>query len=152
VLLYVALRIGLIKLNLAFFAIQGPVLFGAMVDPISVLLIDDQPLFVQYLLRFLATEPRIEVVGIAHRAQEGVALCQALQPQVVLLDLSMPGQSGLDVLPDLRAAAPNAFIIVLTSHDSIWYQEEARNRGANAFVSKNEVLEQLLEAIPGLQS
>ncbi|CAM3378750.1 response regulator [Rhodothermus bifroesti] len=120
-----------------------------MADTISVLLIDDQPLFVQYLLRFLATEPRIDVVGVAHRAAEGVALCQTLQPQVVLLDLSMPGQSGLDVLPELRAAAPKALIIVLTSHDSAWYQEEARSRGANAFVSKNEVSEHLLEVILG---
>ncbi|SHK71227.1 response regulator [Rhodothermus profundi] len=118
-----------------------------MAGAVTVLLIDDQPLFVQYLLRFLGTEPRIEVVGVAHKAEEAITLSQALQPEVILLDLSMPGQSGMDVLPQVRAAAPSAYIIVLTSHDSEWYQEQASRRGADAFVSKHEVLDRLVQLI-----
>ncbi|ACY49314.1 response regulator [Rhodothermus marinus] len=118
-----------------------------MAEAVTVLLIDDQPLFVQYLLRFLGTEPRIEIVGVAHKAEEAVTLSQALQPEVILLDLSMPGQSGMDVLPKIREAAPHSYIIVLTSHDSEWYQDQARRRGADAFVSKHEVLERLVQVI-----
>ncbi len=128
------------------FSFEKAVLF-LMADAVTVLLIDDQPLFVQYLLRFLGAEPRIEIVGVAHRADEGITLSRALQPDVILLDLSMPGQSGMDVLPRIREAAPAAYIVVLTSHDSEWYQEHVRRRGADAFVSKHEVLERLISVI-----
>lgn len=118
-----------------------------MTDKVTVLVVDDHPLFVAHLLRFLGTEPRIEVAGVAHQAEEALAMSQALQPEVILLDLSMPGQSGLDVLPRLREVVPAAYIIVLTSHDSSWYESQARDRGADAFVSKYETLDRLIHLI-----
>lgn len=118
-----------------------------MSDTVTVLLIDDQPLFVQYLLRFLAAHSFIDVVGVTHKAEEAITLSQTLQPEVILLDLSMPGQSGMDVLPRLREVAPRAYIVVLTSHDSEWYQEQAHRRGADAFVAKHEVLDRLVSVI-----
>lgn len=118
-----------------------------MSDTVTVLLIDDQPLFVQYLLRFLAAHSFIDVVGVTRKAEEAITLSQTLQPEVILLDLSMPGQSGMDVLPRLREVAPRAYIVVLTSHDSEWYQEQAHRWGADAFVAKHEVLDRLVSVI-----
>lgn len=112
-----------------------------------VLVVDDNPLFARVVLRLLAQWPGVEVVGTAACAEEARALAATLAPDVILLDVNLPGTTGLEVLPELRAAAPGARVIVMTLHDQLLYQSQAFARGAEAFISKSEAMEQLPEAL-----
>src|SRR5581483_7262613 len=83
-------------------------------DPVSmgattrVLVCDDHTLLRAGLRRLLEAHPGVEVTGEASNAEEAVEQAAALQPNVVLLDIVMPGRSGIEALPDVRAAAPEA--------------------------------------------
>ena len=109
----------------------------------SVLLIDDDTTFLRHAERFLRRDQTLRVVGTASSAEEGVALARALQPDVVLLDLSMPEVDGFAALPDLREAAPYASVVALTMLDDARYRERALSRGADEFVPKNRLVEEL---------
>lgn len=103
----------------------------------NLLIIDDNAMFQRHARRFLEQRiTDINVVETASEAEKGLKVTKALNPDVILLDLSMPDQGGLSVLSDLRQAAPDAHIIVLTRHDDPLYSDEALSEGANAFVSK----------------
>ncbi|MBI2951942.1 response regulator transcription factor [bacterium] len=117
--------------------------------PVSVLLVDDSPLFLDIATRFLQEEYRGEVVvvGVAGGGEEALAQAQLLQPQVILIDLNMPGMSGLEAIPRLREALPEAGIIALTLLDGEAYRQAALAAGADGFVSKPNMGADLLPAI-----
>lgn len=114
---------------------------------IRVLLIDDHAL-VRAGIRALVSEvDGVEVVGEAGNAGEALPLIEKLQPDIVLLDLSMPGLSGFEVLADTAKRFPNIRVIVLTVHDSGHYAVEALRAGAAGFVPKSAASVELHEAI-----
>ncbi len=117
--------------------------------PVSVLLVDDSLLFLDIATRFLQEEYRDEVVvvGAAGGGEEALAQAQLLQPQVILIDLNMPGMSGLEAIPRLREALPDAGIIALTLLDAEAYRQAALAAGADGFVSKPNMGADLLPAI-----
>ena len=88
-----------------------------------------------------------DVIGYAERGDELIAAASRLRPDIVTLDVSMPGGSGLSVLPALRAALPDAVIVVVSLKSSSIYLEEAFQRGADAYIQKNRVLSDLMPAI-----
>jgi len=92
-------------------------------------------------------EPEYRIVGFATRGDEVVRQAAALQPDAITLDVSMPGVSGLQVLPKLRSALPNAVIVIVTVTSSQLYMDEARLRGADAYVVKRNALADLIPAI-----
>lgn len=104
--------------------------------PISVLLVDDNPAFLRIATRFLQVHDDILVIGAAGGGEEALALAQDLQPDVVLIDLAMPGLSGLATIPLLRAMLPEVGIIALTVLDIKSYRQAALEAGANDFVPK----------------
>jgi DNA-binding NarL/FixJ family response regulator len=118
-------------------------------SPVSVLLVDDSPLFLDITTRFLQEECQGEVVvvGVAGGGEEALAKAQPLHPQVVLVDLNMPGMSGLEAIPRLRQALPDAGIIALTLLDAEVYRQAALAAGADGFVSKSTLYTDLLPAI-----
>jgi DNA-binding NarL/FixJ family response regulator len=83
---------------------------------VRVLVVDDHALFAEALMLTLAIEERIEVVGCASNGLEAISLAEALQPDVVLLDIGMPGPATADVVAGVRAAAPDAAIVVLSGY------------------------------------
>ena len=96
-----------------------------------------------------ALETRSEFVVIAEAADGDGALRQtlALMPDVLLLDLNMPGRGGLDVLPELRAQAPGVKVLVLTGREESGYIVRALRAGANGYILKSSDEEELVEAI-----
>ena len=118
-------------------------------NPISVLLVDDSPRFLQAATRFLQEHcaDDILVVGAAEGGEEGLNQARRLQPRVVLLDLCMPGMSGLDAIPLLREALPKTCIIALTLFDTDTYRQAAMKAGADGFVPKAALTSDLLPAI-----
>jgi DNA-binding NarL/FixJ family response regulator len=106
---------------------------------------DDHHLFAQGLALLLA--PHYDVVGIAHSGTEVLELLARDTPDGVLLDLSMPGRSGLDILPELRMVRPALKILILTMHADRVLAETAIHGGAHGYVSKDCTDDELLIAI-----
>lgn len=118
-------------------------------DPVSVLLVDDNPTFLHILTRFLreSSQDEVVVVGTAGGGKEALAKVQDLRPQVVLLDLAMPGMTGLHVMPFLRRMMPEVGIIALTLLNANGYRDAALAGGADEFVAKANLSTDLLPAI-----
>jgi DNA-binding NarL/FixJ family response regulator len=114
---------------------------------ISVLLVDDNPSFLRIATRFLQEHDDVAVVGAAGGGEEALALAQDLHPDVVLIDLAMPGLNGLETIPRLRAMLPAVGIIALTMLDTNSYWQAALAAGANDFVPKASLDTDLLPAI-----
>jgi DNA-binding NarL/FixJ family response regulator len=115
--------------------------------PISVLLVDDNPRFLRIATRFLQEHDDVVVVGAAGGGEEALTLAQDLQPDIVLIDLAMPGLSGLETIPRLRAVLPEVGIIALTVLDTNSYRQAALAAGADDFVPKASLSTELLPAI-----
>ena len=112
---------------------------------IRTLLVDDHPFFLRVLRRFL--ESHVAVVGAATNGEECLTEVTRLQPQLIVLDLSMPGLSGLDLIPRLREAVPETRVVILTLHDTEADRRAALEAGAQGFVSKARLFADLLPAI-----
>jgi two-component system, NarL family, response regulator NreC len=101
-----------------------------------VLLVDDHAVVRAGLRRVLEAEPDIEVVGEAGTARDAVLEARATKPDVILLDIVLPGESGVDVLPALLKEAPGAKVLMLSMQDDPRYVREAFAAGASGYVLK----------------
>ena len=115
--------------------------------PISILLVDDNPSFLRIATRFLQEHDDVVVVGTGGGGEEALALAQDLQPDIVLIDLAMPGLTGLATIPLLRVMLPKVGIIALTVLDTNGYRQAALAAGADDFVAKASLDTDLLPAI-----
>lgn len=112
-----------------------------------ILLTDDHAILRAGLRLLIDNQPDLEVVGEAGNGQEALDKAKALQPDLILLDLSMPEVDGLSVLPKLIAALPQAHILILTMHDDVTHLRQALDAGAAGYVLKRAVDQELLIAI-----
>ena len=103
---------------------------------VRVLICDDHTLIRAGLRRLVESFDGIGVAGEAANADEAVARTQDLRPDVVLLDLSMPGRNGFDALEDLRRVAPDTAVVIMSMHDDASHVRESLARGASGFVVK----------------
>jgi DNA-binding NarL/FixJ family response regulator len=109
--------------------------------------VDDNLTFLRLAASYLAHFSELNIVATADNGQDGFTKALSLHPQVILLDLVMPGLSGLQLIPRLRAAVSGVGIIVLTSHSPTSYKQAVLAAGADEFVRKADIDEQLLPAI-----
>lgn len=114
---------------------------------IRLLLVDDQPQVRRGLAMRLALEADILVVGECGDAESAIALAGALQPDVIVMDVELPGMDGIDATRSLRLAAPRTAIIMLSLHDDCATVARATAAGAAAFVAKHCIEGPLLAAI-----
>ena len=114
---------------------------------IRILIADDHSLLRQGIKRVLNFEDDLEVVGEAEDGQEALARTLVLQPDILLLDLNMPGISGLDVVKQLQTAKCKTGVIVLTIHDSDNYVLELLKNGALGYLLKDVEPSMLIQAI-----
>jgi DNA-binding NarL/FixJ family response regulator len=111
----------------------------------TALIADDNPEWRNAIARLL--EGHYHVLGFVARGDEVVRRAVSLQPDVITLDVSMPGKSGLNVLPELRVAVPNAAIIIVTTTPTMIYIDEAYRRGADGYVLKRNAASDLRPVI-----
>jgi two-component system nitrate/nitrite response regulator NarL len=116
-------------------------------EPISVLLVDDHTLFRSGVRSLLQRHPEFSVVGEAADGVEGIKRAQQLQPQVVLLDLNMPGMSGLETLQLMLQDCPDSAIVMLTVSEDAQDLAAALRAGASGYLVKNIDTDALVRSI-----
>jgi len=109
--------------------------------------VDDHTLIRQGIVGLLDRQPDIEVVGEAGDGRTAIGLVDELKPDVVLMDVAMPGISGLDTTRELKARWPDMPVIILTIHDREDYIFEALRAGAVGYVMKGADVQELLAAV-----
>jgi two-component system response regulator NreC len=114
---------------------------------IRILIVDDHQLVRSGLRRLLDGEEDMTVEDEAGTAYDGVRLARLHKPDVILLDVVMPGGSGLDAIPEIRAAAPEAKILTLSMQDDPSYVRRAFASGATGYVLKEAADDELLAAV-----
>ena len=118
-----------------------------MADPIGILIADDHPVVRQGLRTFLETQDGLEVVGEASDGAEAAELAQRLLPDVVLMDLVMPGLDGVEATRRIREISPSTKVIVLTSFDEDEKVFPSVKAGAAGYLLKDVRPQELAEAV-----
>lgn len=121
-------------------------------DPIRIVLVDDQDLVRHSLRRVIAAVLTMEVVGEADNGADAVAVAARAQPDVILLDLDLGGQNGLDLLPELRSACPTVRVLVLTGLRDLALHQRVVMSGAMGLVLKSRAVPTLIRAIEVVNS
>jgi DNA-binding NarL/FixJ family response regulator len=112
-----------------------------------VLLVDDHPIVRQGLALLIDREPDLSVCGEADGAHSAFHAITTLRPDIVVLDISLSGPDGLDVLKDIRMKTASLPVLILSMHDESIYAERAMRAGANGYIMKQEATEKVLVAI-----
>jgi len=118
-----------------------------MADSIRVLLVDDQRLLREGLRILLELEPDLEIVGEAVNGIEAVALADQIRPDVVLMDLRLPGLDGFEATEQIRRRGLAGSVIMLTIYDDPENRARAARAGIDLFLVKGLSVEQLVAAI-----
>jgi DNA-binding NarL/FixJ family response regulator len=114
---------------------------------IRVLLADDHAMFRQGVSEMLSTDGEIEVVGEAENGQEAVVLARRLEPDVVLLDVEMPGMGAKEAMEIMLGNSPSPRVIIVTMHDDPGLVRELIGLGATAYLVKSATIEELHTAV-----
>ena len=114
---------------------------------VRVLIADDHRLFAEALEAILAAESRLDVVGRAADGREAVDLAAELEPDVVLLDISMPVMDGFAAAAELASLEPRPAVLMLTGSNAAQDVDRARRAGASGYVTKDAIAASLVDAI-----
>lgn len=121
--------------------------FPGRLAPIRVMLVDDHPVLRAGLANLLSIERGLEVVAQAGSGEAALDLCRRHRPDVMLLDLSMPGMGGREALQRLRAAAPACKVVVLTSLESAAEADQVLAAGAHGYCTKTVPFPEIVATI-----
>lgn len=119
---------------------------------LSILIVDDHPLVRKGLRMALESQTDMTVIGEAGTMHEAIDAALRLQPQIITLDLTMPGPSGVATVERLRSAAPGARIVIVTMHDDPAYVRSAVAMGAAGYVNKSAADTELVSAVRAVAS
>jgi DNA-binding NarL/FixJ family response regulator len=117
------------------------------IEPVRVLLVDDHPMFLEGLRLVLTSQAGIAVVGEATDGNDAVVAALDLQPDVVVMDLNLPGQRGIDATRQIVAASPHIAVLVLTMFDDDDSVFAAMRAGARGYLLKGAARGQVVRAI-----
>ncbi len=124
-----------------------------LTPPVRILLVDDSPEFLESAVSFLSTNSELKVVGYAASGDEALEQVQELEPDLVLMDLSMPGMGGIEATRRLKAEHDGALrIVILTLDDDLEYRSAATSAQADGLIKKSEFGTELLPMIETLFS
>ena len=112
-----------------------------------VLLVEDHPMFRDHLAILIRRELGLEVCGGADNIRDAMELIEKLQPHLVILDMTLKGTSGLELIKDIKSRGVDCRVLVLSMHDENLYAERALRAGAMGYVCKNETSSEVVRAI-----
>lgn len=116
-------------------------------NPKKLLIVDDHPIFREGLVQVLSQESGLAICGKASNAATAMELANSMKPDLAIVDISLGGKSGIELLKTLRATNPEIPVLVLSMHDEMLYAERALRAGAMGYLMKGEPVEAVLEAI-----
>ncbi len=116
-------------------------------DKIKIALVDDHVMVTKGFRNLLSKKAKFEIVGEASNAEEAKDLVHDMHPDVVLMDINMPGDTGITCTKDIKKSSPKTKVIMLTMHHEEQYIHKALAAGADGYVLKNSDVTELIEAI-----
>jgi DNA-binding NarL/FixJ family response regulator len=111
------------------------------------MIVDDHPIVRQGLMLMINQESDLVVCGEAEEASAAMQVLKSARPDVVIVDLSLNGPDGIDLLKSIRIAYPGLPVLILSMHDESIYSERALRAGANGYIMKQEATEKILVAL-----
>jgi DNA-binding NarL/FixJ family response regulator len=114
---------------------------------IRVAVVDDQRLFTKGISGLVDMLPGVEAVGVAYNGEEAIALCRKEEPDVVLMDISMPKMDGISATREIKDLLPQTAVVILTGHEEDEHVFEGIKAGAQGYLLKDAELEDLSRAI-----
>jgi DNA-binding NarL/FixJ family response regulator len=117
------------------------------VKKIHLIIIDDHTLVRQSWSYALNADPRFSVIAESGTAEEGIELCKELRPDVVMLDVNLPGINGLEAVPLIRKYAPGTKILGVSLHTQPVYVRRMLQNGATGYITKNSSRDEMIKAI-----
>lgn len=106
--------------------------------PLRILIVDDEKAVRTALGKLLATRKEWEVVGEAADGSSAIGMARELQPDIVIMDITMPEMNGLEATPEIKKALPHAEVLIFTQHDSTQMVRQAQNAGASGYLLKSQ--------------
>jgi DNA-binding NarL/FixJ family response regulator len=114
---------------------------------IKILIVDDHPMMREGLRSAINRQPDMRVCGEAENAAQAMSAVQQLAPELALVDITLPGKSGLELVKDLKVMLPQLVILAISMHDESLYAERMLRAGASGYITKQQPPEELLKAI-----
>jgi DNA-binding NarL/FixJ family response regulator len=118
----------------------------------KILIVDDHPLFSMGLASLIGSRPIYSVVGSAQNSADAMTVLRAEKPHLVVLDLDLGDESGMDLIPEIKAFDPSIAVLVLSMHDERYYSERILGMGAQGYIMKDEAASKVLDAIKTVMS
>ena len=123
-----------------------------MANQKTTLIVDDHPLFREGVKTLVEHTPHFKVVGEAGNGEEALALAKALKPDLVLMDLSLPDQSGIEVTRQVRTFLPDTRVVIVSMHSKVDLVTKAFQAGATGYVVKESATEKLVECMKAVSN
>jgi DNA-binding NarL/FixJ family response regulator len=118
-----------------------------MADKKKILLVDDHPLFRAGLKSLLVDNPSFQIIGEAGDGEEAIRLTKTLQPDLLVLDISLPDKSGIEITRELKDLFPEILILIVSMHSRIDFITESFRAGALGYVIKESAAERLVQGL-----
>jgi DNA-binding NarL/FixJ family response regulator len=116
-------------------------------DSIRVVIVDDHALVREGTVQLLAAAPDLEVVGQASSAEEGLPVLERLHPDVAVIDVNLPGKSGLELARAVASSCPDVRVLILSAYDDYAYVTEALDVGVGGYLLKTASAKELIDAV-----
>ena len=113
----------------------------------SIVIVEDHTLMRAGLSQLVSSQPGLNVVGEAGDASAGLATVLQLEPDLVIVDITLPGRNGLELIKDIRAKLPGQKILVISMHDEALYAERSLKAGARGYIMKDSDRHSFIQAI-----
>lgn len=113
----------------------------------KILIVDDHPMMREGLAQLIAREKDLEVCGEAEEAESALAMVEKLEPSLILVDITLTGRNGLELIKDIHALRPELLMLVISMHDEALYAERVLRSGARGYIMKQEGGKRIMRAI-----
>ena len=105
---------------------------------LTLLIVDDNSSFIDRIISLLEETCTLDKIGVAHDYKEAISYLENENPEIILLDIKLPGKSGIEVLRDIKKKKKKYLIVMISNHDNEYYREQCKKLGADHFLDKSD--------------